>query len=292
MTKTKTEKPLRFYEAFPTEASALKFLMEMRYGHLKHCPNPKCKRPFTYNATRGKKCWNCRYCYHKLYPASGTIIENSPLSVQTWFDAIYQIACSRSGVRSLQLARSLKVHHTTADRMITKILTNLDYNLPNKLSGKVELDESYWGKSRFKRGRNNAKHIIFCMIERHGDVIACEVPDTKAATLLPIVAENVHKSSQIYTDEYRVYCGLKKHGFDKHTRIRHKSKKYIDEKRAAGTNCAENFFSRLKSILKHHRKATDIRKYINLAQFQHRNQHVEDQFPVMLAHFFKPTIQE
>lgn len=284
-------KQLKFHDAFPDEASAIKFLFQVRFGHLKLCPNSKCKRDFSYVRTRKIRSFNCRYCYNKIYPAAGTIIENSPLSIRDWFDAIHQIACTRSGVRATDLSRSLKVHHTTAERMITKILTNLDYNLPKKLTQMVELDESYWGRSKFKRGRNNSKHIIFCMIQRNGDVIARTVPDTKAKTLLPIVAENVHKSAHIFTDEYSVYRKLKAYGFSRHSSVRHGSKTYI--KGSAGSNCCENFFSRLKSILKHHRKAKNIQKYINLAQFQHRHRHLEDQFPAMLGHFFKPiTIKE
>lgn len=280
-------KSFKFHREFASEAKCLEFLFKLRFGHLKFCPNPKCKQPMDYKPTRGRRCWNCKFCYFKLYPGANTILHSSSLPLTTWFRAIHFIASSRKGVTGHELARNLEVHHTTGHRMLIRILQNLDYNLPNKLTGRIECDEAYFGKSKGHRGRNNDKHIIFCMVQRNGDAIAKHVPDTTSETLLPIIAEHVHKSATIYTDQYSAYKRLSEYGFNKHFRIKHSIGQYA--KGHISSNLAENFWSRLKSHLKNNTHVKHIQYYINLAQFQHRHRKVKEQAIPMLVQLFKPV---
>ena len=71
----------------------------------------------------------------------------------------------------------------------------------------VEVDESYFGGQRKgKRGRCAAgKVAVFGLLKRNGKVYTVTVPNTKTATLLLIIREQVKSDSIFYTDCYNSY---------------------------------------------------------------------------------------
>ncbi|EGK08640.1 transposase [Kingella kingae ATCC 23330] len=73
--------------------------------------------------------------------------------------------------------------------------------------GEVEADESYFdGQRKGKCGRGAAgKVAVFGLLKRNGKVYTVTVPNTKTATLLPIIREQVKPDSIVYTDCYRSY---------------------------------------------------------------------------------------
>ena len=88
--------------------------------------------------------------------------------------------------------------------------------------GEVEADESYFGGQRKgKRGRGAAgKVAVFGLLKRNGKVYTVTVPNTRTATLLPIIREQVKPDSIVYTDCYRSYDVLDVGEFA-HFRINH-----------------------------------------------------------------------
>lgn len=86
----------------------------------------------------------------------------------------------------------------------------------------VEVDESYFGGQRKgKRGCSAAgKVAVFGLLKRNGKVYTVTVPNTKTATLLPIIREQVKPDSIVYTDCYRSYDVLDVSEFS-HLRINH-----------------------------------------------------------------------
>ena len=90
------------------------------------------------------------------------------------------------------------------------------------LDGEVEADESYFGGQRKgRRGRCSAgKTAVFGLLKRNGKVYTVAVTDTKTATLMPIIREQVKPDSIVYTDCYRSYNVLDVSEFS-HFRINH-----------------------------------------------------------------------
>jgi len=88
-----------------------------------------------------------------------------------------------------------------------------------KISGELELDETYFGGTRKgKRGRGAYnKAIIFGILERDGKVYVKVVPDVKAETLMAEIKTKTEKGSVFYTDCFKSYKSLKRYG--KHCRI-------------------------------------------------------------------------
>jgi len=69
------------------------------------------------------------------------------------------------------------------------------------------------------------------------------IPDTKAATIIPIIEKHVEKGSTMLTDEFYVYGGLNLRGYT-HKTIQHNLKIYVQGE--VHTNTIENFWSVLK----------------------------------------------
>lgn len=126
-----------------------------------------------------------------------------------------------------------------------------------KLSGIVELDESYFGPRRvcgrhikLKRGRGTRKQPVFGIYERGGRVYTEIVPNCSGKTLQAIVEHVVTLNSgrtktEINTDGWRGYDGLVDVGYDKHYRVNHSKDEFSDFK-GHHVNGIEAFWSYTK----------------------------------------------
>ncbi|WHP07322.1 MULTISPECIES: IS1595 family transposase [Acinetobacter] len=128
------------------------------------------------------------------------------------------------------------------------IMYYLDQDAIEVFEGQIELDESYFGGVRKgKRGRGAAgKVAVFGMLKRGGKVYVKIVPDTKTATLMPIITRKIAPDSIVYTDSYRSYNALDVSDFSYH-RINH-SEKFVEDKNHI--NGVENFWNQAKRVLR------------------------------------------
>jgi transposase len=115
-------------------------------------------------------------------------------------------------------------------------------------NGDIEIDESYFGCVRKgKRGRGAAgKVVVFGMLKRHGKVYTVVVENTKATTLMPVIANKIKPDSVVYTDTYRSYDALDVTEFHHH-RINH-SEVFAYKKNHI--NGIENFWNQAKRVLR------------------------------------------
>ena len=128
------------------------------------------------------------------------------------------------------------------------IAVYLDQEAAEIFNGDIEIDESYFGGVRKgKRGRGAAgKVVVFGMLKRHGKVYTVVVENTKAATLMPVIANKIKPDSVVYTDTYRSYDALDVTEFHHH-RINH-SELFADKKNHI--NGIENFWNQAKRVLR------------------------------------------
>jgi transposase-like protein len=90
-----------------------------------------------------------------------------------------------------------------------------------RLSGEMEVDESYFGARRVrgKRGRGAAgKTPVFCLLKRGGKVFVTVIGTMSGAALHPIIEGKVLEGSTIYSDGWKAYDGLILNGYD-HYRV-------------------------------------------------------------------------
>ncbi|XP_046141561.1 uncharacterized protein LOC114882236 [Osmia bicornis bicornis] len=114
----------------------------------------------------------------------------------------------------------------------------------------VQIDEAKFGKRKYNRGRIIDGHWVLGMVDTStNDCRMVVVHDREAATLIPLIKENVAAGSEIHTDSFRSYMGLAAEGFTHKMRlmelIRNKSKLTGDRQRIGS---AEEAASTTKSL--------------------------------------------
>jgi transposase-like protein len=258
---------MEFMREYADDEACLESLWRRRYsvdGEHADCPKCETERVFKrYGMAQQRQSWTCTGCGHYLHPTAGTIFHKSSTSLHLWFYAMYLMASTRCGISAKQLERELGVTYKTAWRMAHLIRNSLmNQNGTAMLSGTVEADETWiGGKVRYRNGKTaplNAqgtpkrgrrpkgednKTTVLGMVERSGEVRASVVPDTKSATLYPLIREFVMPRSTIYTDEAHHYRQIAGQGY-RHRRIHHAEKVYV--RGDVHTNTIEGFWSLVK----------------------------------------------
>jgi transposase-like protein len=158
-------------------------------------------------------------------------------------------------VEASKTAELLDLHrHTVEDYygLFRQLIYEHQQHAFRKLSGVVELDESYFGARRvrgrhikLKRGRGTRKQPVFGIYERGGRVYTEIVPNCSGAILQSIVERIVEINSEIDSDGWRGYDGLVDVGYDKHYRVNH-SKDEFSDFRGHHVNGIEAFWSYTK----------------------------------------------
>ncbi len=153
-----------------------------------------------------------------------------------------------------------------------------------RLSGQVEVDESYFGAKRIrgKRGRGaGSKTIVFGLFKRNGQVYAEIVPDASKSTLQAVIRGRVGLDSVIHSDGWRGYHGLVDMGYAKHFRVEHGNHEFASEQ--SHINGIESFWAYAKLRLS---KVKGIRKpmfYYHLKETEYRfNHRRESLYPIIL----------
>ena len=146
-----------FRARFGTEEACRKAVFAMRWREGLTCP--ACGgRSFCELTTR--KLFQCNRCKRQVRLTAGTVFQDSKLPLTTRFTAIYHLTQSKGGVSSVELGRRLGVKQGTAWLMKHKLMRAMQAREATKpkLSGRVEVDDTYLGGERSggKRGRGAA----------------------------------------------------------------------------------------------------------------------------------------
>jgi transposase-like protein len=179
-------------------------------------------------------------------------MEDSAIGLDKWLTAMWMVLNCKNGVSSCEIARTVRITQKSAWFMLHRIRLGLHDESTGKLSGEVEVDETFiGGKARNmhvdKRERRitgtggKDKTIVFGALERGGKVRTAVVANRKKHGLQAQVKAHVEAGSALYSDALLSYDGLSQEYA--HEVIDH-AEKYVDGK--IHTNGLENFWSLLK----------------------------------------------
>jgi transposase-like protein len=250
---------------FHTEAAAIARLEAIMWPQGAHCP--RCGSFDRITPVKGGRAGlrRCGPCKREFTVTVGTVFERSHVKLHKWFQAAHLMASSKKGISAHQLHRTLKVTYKTAwfmEHRLREAMRELRPTPPLGGEGKtVEIDETYiGGKERNKRHNlgtgGTGKEIAFSLVERGGSVRSHHVPTVTAKTLRPILQEQIHKDSNLYSDDGGARVGRDYAG---HATVNHSIGEYV--RGDVHTNTIEGYFSILKrGIFIHHRDLLYERK--------------------------------
>lgn len=263
---------------FQNEAAAYKWVEARVWPNGPVCPH--CGGADRAYALKGKTTriglMKCGACRKPFTVKVGTIFEDSHVKMHIWLQAIFLMVSSKKGISSQQLHRTLGVTLKTAWFMSHRIRAAMDDSRsfgPLGGEGKaVEMDETFlWEKDGIKKnvGGWGHKRAIFAVVERGGKMKSHHVPNVKAATLKPIIMEQVRRDTVLMTDEASQYKKLGQE-FQGHEVVRHSLDEYV--RGEAYTNTIEGAFSIFKRGMKgvyQHCSEKHLHRYLSEFDFRY-----------------------
>ncbi len=233
------------------------------------------------------KLWKCyeKHDRPKFSLKTGTIMEDSPIGLDKWLTAMWLIVNCRNGISSCEMARDLGITQKSAWFLDHRIRFSLHNGSFEKLSGHVEVDETFiGGKARNTHKAKRAtkitgtggkdKTVVMGMMERGGNVRTMVVDNRKKRELQKHVREHVEAGSAIFSDELKSYDGLE--ADYQHAVINH-AVEYANGN--VHTNGMENFWSLVKRGL--HGTYISVEpfhlfRYLDEQAYRFNNRKVED----------------
>ncbi len=225
---------------------------------------PHCGSTSVY-LVESRKVWMCKNKHPKqqFSVKVGSIMEDSAIGIDKWLIAIWLISSAKNGISSYELARAIGVTQKSAWFMLHRIRLAMQGEDGGKLSGTVEIDETYiGGKARNmhygkrqrviagNRGGQSGKVAVMGLLQRqtadgeNSKVRLRIVERVRRDYLMPHIDENVEVMTNVYTDTLPSYDKLGDkfmHEFVNHAEC------YANGQ--VHTNSLENFWSLLKRTI-------------------------------------------
>lgn len=219
---------LKFNERFPDEQSCIEFFKEKRLKEGILCK--KCKGTAHYWLS-SKNMFQCKSCCFRTSLKSGTVMENSNLTLKAWLTAITFFTATKQGFSALELQRQMGFsrYQTVFDlcHKIRELMGKRDAEY--RLEDMVEYDESYVTKATSesqkssKRGRGTQKKALVAVMAestvledfKTGDLTkSCryfkmkKIDNLKAKTAEKLIKDLIDKSAVVQTDESTTYSNF------------------------------------------------------------------------------------
>jgi transposase-like protein len=178
--------------------------------------------------------WLCGNCRRQVSVMAGTIFQDTHLPLATWFRAVWHVTSQKNGASALGVQRALGLgSYKTAWAMLHKLRRAMVRPGRERLSGLVEVDETYWGAEEpDMAGRlTEDKALIIVAAEVDGRGIGRirlgHIPNVNRATLHGFIQATVQPGSTVRTDGFSAYQGLVGYRHDRQIQSRQKPGKHL-----------------------------------------------------------------
>lgn len=199
--------------------------------------------------------WYCNECKGQFTVTVGTVFERSKVPLTKWWMAAHMINSGKNGVSAHEIHRALGVTYKTAWFMMHRLREAMTDLAPTPMGGSgksIQADETYIGNSSkrakgYKKGHSHKNSIVALVDPSTGKARAFHVKRANADTVREILVTNAHRSSELHTDESRLYTKVGAE-FAGHKTVNHGWNgrgEYVG-KDGQTTNNAENFFGVFK----------------------------------------------
>lgn len=259
----KAKAPVFNHKVFQDEAAAREALEAVRWPNGPVCPHCGNGDPEKIAKVEGKKqshrpgLFYCNECAGQFTVTVGTVFERSKVPLTKWWMAAHMLNAGKRGVSAHEIHRVIGVTYKTAWFMMHRLREAMKDIAPAPMGGGgkvVEADETYYGNSKraksYKKGHRHKRSIV-ALVEPNGKARAFHVNSANAETVRNILVTNVDRSTELHTDESRLYVQVGKE-FADHKTVYHGWNQrgfYVGDK-GQTTNHVENFFGQFKRGMK------------------------------------------
>lgn len=207
---------LEFERRFASEEACRQYLFRLKWPDGFTCP--RCADKKGWLSKRGLI--TCAACGFQASITAGTIFQDTHKPLELWFRGIWLVTSQKTGASALGVQRVLGLgSYETAWTWLHKLRRAMVRPGRDRLSGRVEVDDCYWGASEEGiRGRHvGSKTVIVVAAEEDGKGIGrirmARVPDASAASLEPFVLAAIEPGSVVHTDGWNGYADIEAKGY-------------------------------------------------------------------------------
>lgn len=236
-----------FTRLFPDDATCWRYLIACRWPHGFVCP--RCAESRHYFVER-RRVFECA-AGHQTSVTAGTVLHRTKMPLTTWFWGAYLATTHTPGQSALQFARQLDLRYETAFQMLQKLRAGMVNPERSRMTGIVEVDESYIGGRQAGPGGRGARGeaMIVGAIERRdanraGRLRLRQIGSATSDHLLRFIEDSCEPGTVILTDSLNSYLALKDTSY-KHIQIKGETQMEIAE----GLPHIHRVFSNLKAWL-------------------------------------------
>jgi transposase-like protein len=242
---------------FADQVNCLQFVIDMRWPNGVTCPHCGSQRV---GFLASRQIWKCKHseCRKQFSAKTGSVMEDSPLGLDKWLIAIWLIANCKNGISSYELGRDIGITQKSAWFLLHRIRLAMQAESFEKMSGEVEVDETYVGgkarnmheskrAQRIKGRGASGKTIVLGVLDRNNRKVRVKViTSTDRVSLTQELKAQVETGTTVYTDGHSGYDDLTDEDYV-HLVINH-AFEYV--RGQIHTNGIENFWSLLKRGIK------------------------------------------
>jgi len=204
---------------FSTEEACRDYLFRLRWPNGFVCP--RCQTPGSWPASRERLI--CQTCRYQASVTAGTIFQDTHKPLTLWFRAAWHVTSRKHGASAVSLQQELGLgSYKTAWTWLHKLRRAMVRPGRDRLSGTVEVDETYWGsEEKGVRGRLiENKTLIAVAVEVNGKKIGRirmqRIADVSRETLHGFIGEMIEPGSTVRTDGLNAYREMTGYVHDRH----------------------------------------------------------------------------
>lgn len=272
---------------FQDEAKAREALEAVRWPDGPFCPHCGNSHQDKIAKVEGKKhshrpgLYYCNECKATFTVTVGTVFERSKIPLTKWWMAAQMFNSGKNGVSAHEIHRQLGITYKTAWFMMHRLREAMRDLNPAPMGGEgqsIQADETYFGNTRraksYRKGHKHKASVV-ALVEPQGRARAFHVKTATAEKVREILVTNAHRSSELHTDESKLYPKVGKE-FAAHKTVEHGVNRhgFYVGKDGQTTNAVENFFGNFKRSMKGTYRfcgEQHLQRYLDEFQFRHNN---------------------
>jgi ISXO2-like transposase domain/Transposase zinc-ribbon domain len=206
---------LELERRFASEDSCREYLFWLRWPNGFICP--RCQGGPAWPASRGRLV--CRVCRHQTSVTAGTVFQDTRKPLVLWFRAIWYVTSQKNGTSASNIQRILGLRsYQTAWTWLHKLRRAMVRPGRDKLSGRVEVDETFVGGEDPKEGTwVDQKAVVVIAAEEDGPGIGrirlASIPAPTKKSLHRFAQETIEPGSVLHTDGRNAWEGIETLGY-------------------------------------------------------------------------------